>query len=696
MYRLKIDDEVQDARNLSERVAELSGRIDTMIAQLPAELPVSPVDAVIEGLQAHGVSSGEISGRNLAYRGGRIVRRPDTDRRAVVKAFNNGDLDVLLFNMAGATGGSYHAAPEFRDQRPRSLIEMETPIDIIKYVQSQGRGNRYGQVARPRVVSVMTGIIPEMRILQQRNRKLRSMGASIDGNRSHPLLLDDVPDFLNVVGDQATAQVLIAQPELARKLGFTEFVSLDESEPDHARLASSFDSGSSGKLISSIANRVLSRSLVLSASGQSDLVDLIRMEFEAIIEELESRNASPLKPKEISGEIEILTKTLFSGVETDDDDLDVSTFLAPLFMSTGIHHFTAKPINGDQLLTMINRSKVEDGVDGFASHADRLETMLPNLVAGLIAPGSRMETALAHPEEQSGRFRSRLSRLRQLIFLLRNIRPGRVLHIDSEEIGRDTLLRTIVKLSAPDMRYVDLPQAYKIRTVRPGDSEPEIVSLAYLGRLPNERIRFGTGQDRGINERHLREFEDQCNFERRYPVQILSGNHLSAITEARRHSLGTMSLFKERSGQMQRGVVVKKEKVDLNYLPVSIPSGRVAAALAEIYCEGGLDRGPTMWVGKRDSPQLNFRFMRIGRGRTPVMSVQSATSLRSNKIFENRPILKSMIPREGEFAHRVPWPERGDQITGALLETGDLGLNADGQLREKINEINRNLAQARN
>ena len=237
--------------------------------------------------------------------------------------------------MAGATGASYHASPLFLDQRPRSLIEMETPTDIIKYIQSQGRVNRYGQVARPRVVSVMTGLTPEMRILQQRNCKLRMMGASIDGNRSHPLLVDQVPDLLNHLGDQATAQVLEARPDFARRLGFSDLLS-NGGDYRHASEPSGQiswnDSGASRKSILSLANRVLCRSLVLAATEQTELVNLVQMEFEAISEELDSRNANPLRPKEIEGEIEFEATTLYSGIENDEETAAVRLPRASLYL----------------------------------------------------------------------------------------------------------------------------------------------------------------------------------------------------------------------------------------------------------------------------------------------------------------------------------------------------------------------------
>ena len=693
IYKVTINDEVQDARNLDNRIAESSARIAELIAGLPPELPVSPVDALIEGLMRNGVSAGELSGRNLSYRNGRIVRREDTNRRSTVDSFNNGELDVLIYNAAGATGGSYHASPEFRDQRPRSLVEMETPVDIIKYVQSQGRGNRYGQVARPRVVSVMTGLIPEMRILQQRNRKLRSMGASIDGNRSHPLLLDDVPDFLNVVGDQAAAQVLMASPDLARRLGFQELAgSFGDERGEWSLDGGAFkDSGAASKLIESIANRVLTRSLVLSATAQLELVELIRYEFDAIIEELESRNLNPLRPKELAGEIEILGTTLFSGLESEPDDAEVSSFFAPLYMSTGIHHFSEDPIGSDELVRLVDQSRISDGADGFARYADRVESMLPTLLRTHAHPNSPIEEAMADPENQPYRFRMKLKRLKRLVHLLRNIKPGRAIQFDAIEGLRSNLTRTVVKASAPDAKHADLPQAYKIRTVAPGDSKPEIVSLRRLVQLPSESVRFAVGLEQGPNDRHLRAFVEQSSLERRYPVQVLSGNHLAAIAEARRNSLGTMSLYKETSGQMQRGIVVDRHKTDLRFLPVVIPSARAAAAFAALVFRGRIEKSPMIWTGKRDAPSISCRL--IGQpkphrsARLDLLQAPRRSDLQ--KSLGSRPGLKDLLfTHSGRRRRGLLWPLDANDIYRMLKDLDGLPLMTDGMFRESVNEIN--------
>ena len=590
IYKITLANEEVDARDQGEDIKLLAREIDAKIALIDPGLPASPIDTLTGILSAKGIKVGEISGRNLAYRDNKIIRKPNPGRRQTIERYNNGELDVLMYNMAGATGGSYHASVDFKDQRPRSLIEMETPLDIIKYVQSQGRSNRYGQVHRPRVVSVMTGLVPEMRIMQQRNCKLRAMGASVDGNRAHPLLLDDIPDFLNKIGDQAAKQVLEANPVFARRLGFSGPINTLGEQVDNTYSAHFFSNQTTSnysQLSQSFSNKLLSRSIVLTSSQQTELVDLLRYEFEAIVEELESINANPLKPKELEGHIDIKASALYSGQEIDHRDIDSSTFLRPLYLATGIHHFHEEPISSEELSNLVSKSRIVDGVDGFAPLGEYLESNLATYLQNLLPPGISFGDAIDNLYDQPNRFKRKFEILKRLINLLKKIKPGVVIQIDDDR-ARDTSLRTVVKLFPPKTQFSHLPQAYRIKIISPGDSQPQQIFLNRLVALPESSIRFQMGLYSGANLRHLKEFNKQSKLERKTPVQILIGNHLAAIGEANQHKLGALSLFRDKYGVMQRGVVMSKDNVDLAKLPVAVPSGRVATALTNLLIKDNL------------------------------------------------------------------------------------------------------------
>lgn len=716
IYRIRIDGEIQDARDVYPDIQRTADLVEEAIANLPDDLPVSPIDALIERFEAQGVSVGEISGRSLCYRDGQIRRRQGRNRKETIDAFNAGALDVMIYNGAGATGGSFHASEKFADQRARTMIELETPIDIIKYVQSMGRGNRYGQVANPRVKSVMTGLTPEMRIMQQRNRKLRLLGASVDGNRSHPLLLDDVPDLLNRVGDEATRNVLMSMPALTRRMGFPEFA--EDNDRDAAqgpREVVDIGSGTVQSGIQSLSNKILARSLMLSAKEQDELVERIRMEFDVLIEELESRNANPLRPKMLDGQVEFRATSLFIGEERPDDDFEASAFSAPLYISTGIHHFNEEAWNGERLLAEVENCQTLHGIQGFAPWAERIRQNIPTLLRPYLPEGTSMEDALANPEIGGSRFLFRHKRLTDLTWMLENIQPGVALRYPCEIDPDAQFSRVVVGLKPPRERsYEDLPSAYKVQLIMPGMARPETVSLSRLASLDIERLRFRPALADGVNQRFMDFFSREALLKRRIPVQILSGNILQAITEAARHDLGSISLYRDMNSNIHRGIVVASQKIDLNKLPVQIPSSRIAVEALRRFMakEDNIEAGvfriwgsmePGKPAGDRKAADI---IMTLSRHALTIDMIPPRKT--SYDFYAERPGLHDLLfnkplPERSQIPSRVvriPGRKHKNIVTIKLNDEDqasraleimrrlyDVPLMADAPLRELVNDI---------
>lgn len=712
IYRIRLDGNMVDARDQYPDVAEMHGRVQEMIRAIPADLPVSPIDAVIERLEAHGIAVGEISGRNLCYRDGQVKRREGRDRKATIDAFNDGTLDVMIYNAAGSTGGSFHASADFKDQRPRTMLEFEPPLDPIKYVQGLGRGNRFGQVAKPRVTSVVTGLTPEMRIMQQRNNKLRMLGASIDGNRSHPMLIDDVPDLLNKVGDAATRSVLMAMPAMARRLGFPEFA--EASRDDETAVGNDdADTGSGGKLaIDSLANKVLSRSLSLSAKDQGDLVQRIQVEFDALIEELDSRNANPLRPKQLEGVIKIRDTGLFSGDSDTDTELDKSAFTAPLYMSTGVHSYSEKAWSGEKLLDEVEKSQRLYGVDGFSRWAERLEQNLPAIMRAYLPTGVSIEAALEDPAAVGGRLAHRHSRITDLKWLLENMKPGVAMRYPSFDDLEGENQWVIVSMSPPREAFLfDTPAAYRVSVISAGETRPVLVSLGRIMQNSMDRIHFSPGLSEGVHERFMADFDRQAEVTRKLPVQILSGNILAAIQESRRHDLGTVSLYTDDEGHMHRGIVVARGKVDLQKLPVPIPSGDVAAEIARRLIEGTSTQKNTIKIygtldveGKAErSSESDFIITLL-----PDRAVLDFVAFKKShyQFYADHPglheLLKDGAPlpprsevkaRVGRSAGHKPLrldltdPTQAERLYDILECLDDAPMVANGEARKEINEV---------
>lgn len=737
IYRVKDNDEVTDARTLYPEVGETAARIEQLIDAMPDSLSVSPVDALIERLEANGIAVGEISGRTLCYRDGMIQRRQGRKRRQTIDAFNDGDLDVMLFNQAGATGGSFHASPDFKDQRPRSQLEFETPLDIIKYVQALGRGNRYGQLHKPRVRSVSTGLAPEMRIDQQKNNKLRKLGASVDGNRAHPMLVEEVPDLLNKVGDLAARNTLVSMPTYARRLGFSEYAADTEANAAAGTTAGSeeVDSGSGSVTngAESLANKVMVRSMSLQAREQNELMQRIVLEFDALIEELDSRNANPLKPKMLDGRVEIVATGIFSGQEADEGDLSRSAFTSPLYISTGIHHFDEEAWNGDKLVEKVDECRRLYGADGFKPFAERLTQNLPNVLRPLLPDGVPLEEAMADPALAGVRFRNKFEKMADLGWVLENMVPGATIGLPMDTDERGQIRRVIVNLIPPaNPLHYDLPSAYKIDTIAPGFSKPERMSLTRIMGYRMDALRFGMGISDGASPSFLEEYDRASMVTRRLPVQILHGNILEAISTSATHDLGSVSLYRDSEGRIHRGIVVQKMKINMEHLPVEVHSARFAAELTYRYLEDRMERDLlidrttnrktafSMWgmmqdkttpgtMGEADirvtmgSRFANFDLVPLRKGnrdwfaeRPGLYEALYEGVLPEKKDIRTRGLRGDNNKHAGFVRIDLSTPEGRERVVHIVSLMEDAGLMVAGRLRAAVNEVTNDMERMMN
>ncbi|MBK7377381.1 MAG: strawberry notch C-terminal domain-containing protein [Chitinophagaceae bacterium] len=128
-------------------------RILDKIIKASSGITISPIDVMIKRIQDAGYTVKEITGRKIMLDiqddGSAIVTtRFETDKKKIVREFNEGELDVVMLNMSEATGISMHASSKFKDQRQRVMIDGQLELDINKAVQKRGRIDRVGQVVQ--------------------------------------------------------------------------------------------------------------------------------------------------------------------------------------------------------------------------------------------------------------------------------------------------------------------------------------------------------------------------------------------------------------------------------------------------------------------------------------------------------------------------------------------------------------------
>ena len=197
------------------------------IKALPlGNLPLSPIDHMIQRITEAGISIKEMTGRKLRldYSGSvpvlaKTVNNEPKDKRAKVDAFNDidGGLDALILNVSGATGLSIHASEKFTDQRPRKMIVAQAMQDINILMQMLGRINRTGQVVLPEYEMLATDLPIEKRPAALTSRKMASLNANTSANDESDTSID-APDILNKYGDKVVNSYLLDNLDIARWL----------------------------------------------------------------------------------------------------------------------------------------------------------------------------------------------------------------------------------------------------------------------------------------------------------------------------------------------------------------------------------------------------------------------------------------------------------------------------------------------
>jgi hypothetical protein len=109
-----------------------------------------------------------------------VLRYQKNDRikstTKVFRAFNDGDVDVMLINVVASTGGSAQSSPnEGVDTRPRNMFVVQFELDINVEVQKRGRINRTGQLNSPSYTYIITQIPVELRKYLMFRKKLRKL-----------------------------------------------------------------------------------------------------------------------------------------------------------------------------------------------------------------------------------------------------------------------------------------------------------------------------------------------------------------------------------------------------------------------------------------------------------------------------------------------------------------------------------------
>lgn len=331
-----------------ERIERMAAEVERLIDRADiGRLPVSPIDYIIDALGREGIRAGEITGRTEGVHYDADGRTSYYTREAgsAVKVrasggFNSGDLDCLVINRSGSTGISLHASEKFADQRRRNMIILQPDLNIDVFMQTLGRVFRTGQVVPPVYQFLLSDMPSEKRPAAVLGKKMASLNANTTASAKGTQSFDNIPDFLNMYGDQAAYELLSEDEEINRTLGYP----LEES-----------DSGSTPD-ISGLAAKLTGRIPLLKAAEQAEIYDRLEALYHAAVELAEANGTSGLN----ATTRELDAKKLRSMQLTPPKPGASGPFSGPSYVSEYDVKVQGKPFSSKEVLKHIEEHKTPE------------------------------------------------------------------------------------------------------------------------------------------------------------------------------------------------------------------------------------------------------------------------------------------------------------------------------------------------
>lgn len=291
-------------------------RIESARAEGLNELCVAPFDRISEIAReisdaSEGnfhVTCGEITGRKMVAvrqeNGTYLIEpREKANTQSTVRAFNNGDLDLVSMNASAAVGISMQASPAVGyDLRQRVMIKFAMLSSITAERQIDGRINRFGQVKDAEYWIPMSGYAADDRLVQLFNRKNRSLSATSSASRENATNIDEGVDLLNPVGESVVREYLREHAPLAMMLG------LPVPGEDDAALA-----------IDSYARRLMGRVIAMPVQQQAVIMSELDTQFRMRIEALDAAGQNPLRLNQFDWKAR---SVVVNQIQTGQDDAE--------------------------------------------------------------------------------------------------------------------------------------------------------------------------------------------------------------------------------------------------------------------------------------------------------------------------------------------------------------------------------------
>jgi hypothetical protein len=314
-----------------------------------------------------GLRVGEITGRNLIdyYSGDEpVLREPGQQetsirgRRATITAFNNGELDVMVLNQAGATGLSLHAGEKFKDQRQRHMMIVQAEANIDTHMQMLGRVHRTGQVVVPTYSQLVADIPAEKRPAAVLAKKMASLNANTTASRTGALTAESVVDFINDYGDMVAVTYIADDPIMNMRLG--QPIKMKES---------------GGYEREDAMRKLTGRIPLLPLKDQEALYEHLEAEYDALLKQMDAAGENALEAKTL----DMQARTLATAEVVPAKGNSPSPFAAPVTMTKVSARRLGKPFASDELVRRVAEAMNEDAGEVTKENAARLLSGLAEL-----------------------------------------------------------------------------------------------------------------------------------------------------------------------------------------------------------------------------------------------------------------------------------------------------------------------------
>jgi pyruvoyl-dependent arginine decarboxylase (PvlArgDC) len=635
----------------SDQIRVATSKLRELIAALPNDLPLTPIDYIRERLAAEGYSMGEISGRSLratTLPDGRMLVEPMPelgDRTRVnrtIRGFNGGQVDVLVLTASGSTGLSVQASPALgADVRPRRMIKWEMQANITDERQIDMRHNRTGQVVAPEYAIPLSGLVADDRLAMQFNNKNRSLTSSTVANRDSKDLIRDVPDLLNPVGDEVALQLLYQRPDIARRLD----IELSEDEYLHNRSHKAL--GNIGKLTGRIS--------LLKVAEQESLYAELQSRFIELLDRLKAEGRNPLEVDCHEWQARVVSREVYMGDERNGDANRRSQIGAPVYLTELEYQVPQKAVRSST-------------VDRSVARAAAVSVATPEIVQYLKASrtdilakhlGKKFKTvpdALAAQEPNEVKIAAA-----KVDWLERNLpllKAGAVF-VERDLEGRE-VPKVISAVSVPSradsfMRLSD----YAVNVMEPGS---DVSSWRSLSPLFAGGIELG--QEDFAKDLHARAAFDSAEdgFVARR-VRVLDGNLFDATSLNLRSKIGQKIVYTDESGARQHGILIRADvtRDALESIPERVTDPDLMSA---IVCAGGVVT-TVLSAGKPDPK----RCVRFSGDRTKGFKLAvPAVKYLGAEIYLD-PVLSRIKGKEGENRFGLNFAQSGNSMVALLRES---------------------------